>query len=412
MRGTVARQDPQAAEACPASAMFGQTTPADIDRLLDAFFALKSIHMAQQGLTNVFAAPGVAGVPAPRLPSASYPTAGPIIEIHALEADAEVLALFAVVADDHRCTSMFNTYTLSENARHSPGLILIRHMVLDCADARIARLRSRRRQGGLQIGLLQRGRTLVRYHPRAHHRSDDVGARVSAPPSPPSASSSEKPALWASRTGAPPPARPSLSRRSPHRGQPARQAAAMIACGVSVRPGPPTSTVTSAKPASSQAFFRRDGGRIIAAHPRPTRTRCDKAGEPVEPASAAVPASIDHVVVAASKRFERDRQPLRRHDGGRVDARLPGHDQVDAGVPIARDDLAERCRAADKIDNARQRPDRWRSPRDWATRAQDRSAPPGPAWRAARERNCGHRRTDVMRCADHGDPARQARRPR
>ena len=28
---------------------------------------------------------------------------------------------------------MFNTYTLSENARHSPGLILIHNMVLDCA---------------------------------------------------------------------------------------------------------------------------------------------------------------------------------------------------------------------------------------------------------------------------------------
>jgi CelD/BcsL family acetyltransferase involved in cellulose biosynthesis len=106
--------------------------PGDIDRCLDAFFALKSVHMAQQGLTNVFAAPGVQEF----LRSACHgrlPNGRAIIEIHALEAEAEVLAVFAVVSDEHRCTSMFNSYTLSENARHSPGLILIHNMVLDCA---------------------------------------------------------------------------------------------------------------------------------------------------------------------------------------------------------------------------------------------------------------------------------------
>ena len=29
---------------------------------------------------------------------------------------------------------MFNTYTLGENARHSPGLVLLMHMVAECAD--------------------------------------------------------------------------------------------------------------------------------------------------------------------------------------------------------------------------------------------------------------------------------------
>ena len=45
-----------------------------------------------------------------------------------------MLAMFAVVADEYRCSSMFNTYTLSENSRHSPGLILLRHIVVDSAD--------------------------------------------------------------------------------------------------------------------------------------------------------------------------------------------------------------------------------------------------------------------------------------
>jgi CelD/BcsL family acetyltransferase involved in cellulose biosynthesis len=109
------------------------TAPGDIDRLLDAFFALKSIHMAQQGLSNVFAAPGVEEFLRHACHS-KLPNGRHLIELHALEANAEILALFAVVADDYRCTSMFNSYTLSDNARHSPGLILIRHMVVDCAD--------------------------------------------------------------------------------------------------------------------------------------------------------------------------------------------------------------------------------------------------------------------------------------
>ncbi len=107
-------------------------TAADIDRLLDAFFTLKSVHMAQHGIRNVFAAPGVAQFLRTachcRLSNGRH-----LIEIHALEADDEVLAIFAVAADDYRCTSMFNTYTLTERSRHSPGLILIRQIIADCA---------------------------------------------------------------------------------------------------------------------------------------------------------------------------------------------------------------------------------------------------------------------------------------
>jgi CelD/BcsL family acetyltransferase involved in cellulose biosynthesis len=40
-----------------------------------------------------------------------------------------VIAIFAGVADGHRFSMMFNTYTLSENARYSPGLILLRHII-------------------------------------------------------------------------------------------------------------------------------------------------------------------------------------------------------------------------------------------------------------------------------------------
>jgi CelD/BcsL family acetyltransferase involved in cellulose biosynthesis len=51
------------------------------------------------------------------------------IDIHALECDEEVIALFAGVADDDRFSMMFNTYTMSDHARYSPGLILIRNII-------------------------------------------------------------------------------------------------------------------------------------------------------------------------------------------------------------------------------------------------------------------------------------------
>ncbi len=104
----------------------------EIDRLLDAFLSLKSIHMAANGLANVFAEPGVAEF----LRDACHrklANGAPLIELHALESDGEVLALFGTIVDEYRFSSMFNTYTLGDSGRHSPGLILLTHMIGDCA---------------------------------------------------------------------------------------------------------------------------------------------------------------------------------------------------------------------------------------------------------------------------------------
>jgi len=40
-----------------------------------------------------------------------------------------VIAVYAGVADRHRFSMMFNTYTMSDNSRYSPGLILMRNIV-------------------------------------------------------------------------------------------------------------------------------------------------------------------------------------------------------------------------------------------------------------------------------------------
>ena len=101
---------------------------AEIGRLLDAFFRIKPLRMAEQKLPNVFAEPGVEDFirSACMTPLAD---GGHAIDIHALECDDEVIAIYAGVADGYRFSMMFNTYTMSENSRHSPGLILMRCIV-------------------------------------------------------------------------------------------------------------------------------------------------------------------------------------------------------------------------------------------------------------------------------------------
>jgi CelD/BcsL family acetyltransferase involved in cellulose biosynthesis len=100
----------------------------DITRLLDWFFRVKTQRLAQQKLPSVFADPGVQefirGACMTKLADG-----GRAIEIHALECDEEVIAIFAGVADDHRFSTMFNTYTMSRKAKCSPGLLLMRYVI-------------------------------------------------------------------------------------------------------------------------------------------------------------------------------------------------------------------------------------------------------------------------------------------
>jgi CelD/BcsL family acetyltransferase involved in cellulose biosynthesis len=108
------------------------TSDAEIRRLLDWFFSIKPLRMAEQKLPNVFADPGVEdfirGICQARLAGG-----GRVVDIHALECDAEVIAIYAGVADGDRFSMMFNTYTRSGNSRYSPGLILMRNIIDDCA---------------------------------------------------------------------------------------------------------------------------------------------------------------------------------------------------------------------------------------------------------------------------------------
>jgi len=108
------------------------STDEDITRLLDWFFRIKPIRMAQQKLPNVFTEPGVEAFI--RSACLSLHGDGRIIEIHAIECDDEVIAIYAGVGDGHRLSMMFNTYTMSENSRFSPGLVLMRNIIDRCAE--------------------------------------------------------------------------------------------------------------------------------------------------------------------------------------------------------------------------------------------------------------------------------------
>jgi len=115
-------------KALPGYRYFVATADRDIQRLLDAFFRIKPQRMAEQKLPNVFAEPGVEDFVRAACMT-PLTGGGRAIEMHALESDSEVIAIFAGVADGQRFSMMFNTYTVSASSRFSPGLILIRHIV-------------------------------------------------------------------------------------------------------------------------------------------------------------------------------------------------------------------------------------------------------------------------------------------
>jgi CelD/BcsL family acetyltransferase involved in cellulose biosynthesis len=104
------------------------TSDADITRLLDWFFRVKPLRMAEQKLPNVFSDPGVEDFIRTAC-ATPLRDGGRAIDIHALECDEEVIAIFAGVADGHRFSMMFNTYTMSASSKYSPGLILMRDII-------------------------------------------------------------------------------------------------------------------------------------------------------------------------------------------------------------------------------------------------------------------------------------------
>jgi CelD/BcsL family acetyltransferase involved in cellulose biosynthesis len=116
---------------------FRAATAEEAERVLAAFLTQKAAHLKAQGVRNAFAEPGVADFL--RAACIDGLAAGaPTIELHAIEGGGEVLAVMGGTVNAQRFSSMFNSYTLTEHARWSPGLILISHLMRACADRGIA----------------------------------------------------------------------------------------------------------------------------------------------------------------------------------------------------------------------------------------------------------------------------------
>jgi CelD/BcsL family acetyltransferase involved in cellulose biosynthesis len=112
---------------------FKASSPAEVDKLLNEFFQLKSVHLRALGLRNVFEQPGVEAF----VREACHRGLGdgrPVIELHAIEGDGHMLAIFAGTGGGGRFTTMFNTYTQSQHARQSPGVVLLQQIISDLAD--------------------------------------------------------------------------------------------------------------------------------------------------------------------------------------------------------------------------------------------------------------------------------------
>ena len=121
----------------PGYRYFRAATATEAERLLAAFLAQKAAHLKAQGVRNAFARPGVEAFLRAACVEALADGA-PAIELHAIEGGGEVLAVMGGTASPQRFSSMFNSYTLTEHARWSPGLILISHLIRHCADRGIA----------------------------------------------------------------------------------------------------------------------------------------------------------------------------------------------------------------------------------------------------------------------------------
>jgi CelD/BcsL family acetyltransferase involved in cellulose biosynthesis len=107
------------------------TTAAEVDRILAFFRAHKAVRFGAQGIHNVFEDRGVMEFIAEACHD-GLAAGRPAIELHALEASGDVVAIIGGVRDETRFSVMFNSITTSPISRKSPGIILTWHVIANC----------------------------------------------------------------------------------------------------------------------------------------------------------------------------------------------------------------------------------------------------------------------------------------
>jgi CelD/BcsL family acetyltransferase involved in cellulose biosynthesis len=108
-------------------------TADDVARVLDVFFAQKAERMAEFGITDAFAAPGmrdfIVDAATGRLADGS-----PAIELYALSAGDTIVATYAGLVANGRFCAIFNSMIRNELAHESPGQVLLANLVRMCCE--------------------------------------------------------------------------------------------------------------------------------------------------------------------------------------------------------------------------------------------------------------------------------------
>lgn len=107
------------------------TTTDGAAQVLDAFFAQKAERMAELGLADAFAVPGMREF----IAAAATPGHGhPAIELYAASVGDTILATYAGLVGNGRFCAIFNSMIRNELAHESPGQLLLCNLVRMCCE--------------------------------------------------------------------------------------------------------------------------------------------------------------------------------------------------------------------------------------------------------------------------------------
>ena len=109
-------------------------TPAEIDRVLAAFFQQKAARMREQGVSNAFDASGVKEFTRAAAHEIDSDTGEPVIELYAASVGDTIIATFGGIVADGRFSGMFNSIAGLEFRNYSPGELLLANVIRICCE--------------------------------------------------------------------------------------------------------------------------------------------------------------------------------------------------------------------------------------------------------------------------------------
>jgi CelD/BcsL family acetyltransferase involved in cellulose biosynthesis len=114
-------------------------TPAEIDRVLAAFFQQKAARMCEQGLSNAFDVEGVKEFTRAAAHEIDPDTSEPVIELYVLSVRDTIIATFGGIVAGGRFSGMFNSIAGAEFRNYSPGELLLANVIRMCCERGLGR---------------------------------------------------------------------------------------------------------------------------------------------------------------------------------------------------------------------------------------------------------------------------------